>query len=144
MSTIMHIALFGSIIGIAHFVVVGALYGNPFVARLYRAAEANEPGVRSWPSRGRYLVTQFLGTQVEVFILAAAYFWLRPLVGIHGVAGTLLLALLLAAVRVYPRFWNMWIQSTYPTVLLKVELVNGILSSIVIVIGLDLLARLMA
>jgi hypothetical protein len=142
MNTIVHIALSGMIVGIVHFAIVGALYSNPIVARLYRSAEANEPGVRRWPSRGLYVVTQLLGTQVEVFILATAYFRLRPHLGI-GLAGTLLLALLLAAVRVYPRFWNMWIQSTYPTVLLKVEFVNGIVSTFTIVIGLDLLARVM-
>jgi hypothetical protein len=136
MNTIIHIAVLGSIVGIAHFVIIGALYGNPIIARLYRAAEADEPGVRRWPSRRRYLITQFLGTQVEVFILATAYVWLLP----HGATGALALAVMLAAVRVYPRFWNMWIQSTYPAVLLKVELVNGVVSTFVIVLGLHLVS----
>jgi hypothetical protein len=135
MLTIIHILALGSIVGIAHFGVVAALYRNPVVARLYTAL-ANEPGVRRWPSRRRYVITQFLGTQVEVFILATAYFWLRPLLGVTGLTGTLLLGLLLATIRVYPRFWNMWIQSTYPATLLKVELVNGILSTLVIILGL--------
>lgn len=50
------------------------------------------------------------------------------------------LALLLAAVRVYPRFWNMWIQSTYPRHLLAIEVVNGTLSTFLVVGGLALLA----
>lgn len=73
---------------------------------------ASHPGVRRWGSRPRYLITQFLGTQIEVYVLSAAYFMLVPLFPDLQLIG---LALLLAAVRVYPRFWNMWIQSTYVT-----------------------------
>jgi hypothetical protein len=140
MNSIIHIFLLGSIVGIAHFVVVGILYGNPVVNRLYAEAQAHEPGVRRWPSRKRYLFTQFLGTQVEVFILSVAYAWLRPHLGIGGFMGALLLGLVFAAIRVYPRFWNMWIQSTYPARLLKVELVNGLLSTLTIVMALELCA----
>jgi hypothetical protein len=137
MNSLIHIFLLGSIVGMAHFVVVGILYGNPIINRIYADAQGREPGVRRWPSRGHYLLTQFLGTQVEVFILAVAYAWLRPHLGVEGFTGTLLLGLVFAAIRVYPRFWNMWIQSTYPARLLKVELVNGVLSTLTIVAGLE-------
>jgi hypothetical protein len=144
MNSIIHTLFLGSIVGVAHFAVLAVLYGNPVIDRLYVDAHAGEPGVRRWPSRGRYLVTQFLGTQVEVFILAAAYTWLRPRLGIDGFLGTLLLGFLLAAVRVYPRFWNMWIQSTYPARLLKVEFANGLVSTLVVVCGLDWLCQRLA
>jgi len=63
--------------GVIHFVVVGALYMNPFVDRIYKRF-SDHPGVRKWPSITRYVATMFIGTQVEVYILAAAFFYLAP------------------------------------------------------------------
>lgn len=134
------ILIWGSVIGIVHFIFTGIVYGSPAVARIYRAAEKAEPGVRQWSTRKAYIVRQFLGTQVEVFILTACFFWLRPLIPASGVAGAALLGLALAAVRVYPRFWNMWIQSTYPNRLLKVEAVVGTLGTLLVICGLQVIA----
>lgn len=134
------ISLWGFVIGVIHFAIVGALYRNPWVARLYRAAEGH-PGVKAWPDKKRYVLSMFLGTQVEVFILTGAYLYLRQLFAEPGSLPTALaLGGMLAAVRVYPRGFNMWIQSSYPNALLAVELVNGTLGTLVIVIGLKLLA----
>jgi hypothetical protein len=135
------VLLWGAVAGVIHFVVIGALYGNPVIDKMYADAAGRSPAVRQWPSKARYLVTQFLGTQVEVYILTFAFFWLRPHVATAGVAGALWVGLLLAAVRVYPRFWNMWIQTTYPRPLLAVEAVNGTIGTIAIAIALQLLAR---
>ena len=112
--------------------VTGALYGNPLVDRLYAEAMAGDPGVREWTSKPRYLVTQIAGTQVEIWILTASYVWLRPLVPVEGLLGASLLGLMFVGVRVYPRFWNMWIQSTYPRRLLAIEVVGGVVSTFVV------------
>jgi len=61
---------------------------------------------------------------------------------VAGVAHFVLIAFLygtplLAAIRVYPRFWNMWIQTTYPARLLVVELVNGSIGTIAIAVFLQ-------
>ncbi len=132
--------LWGTAAGVIHFVLIGMLYGNPFVDRFYREAQGKEPGVKVHPSKPRYFIQQFLGTQVEVYILAFGYFWLRPLVPVEGMLGVMLLGLLFAGIRVYPRSWNMWIQSTYPTRLLVIEAVNGTLSTLIIVAALHYLA----
>jgi hypothetical protein len=123
----------GSVAGLVHFVVLGLLYGNPIIDKLYREAMATEPGVKKWPSKPRYLITQFLGTQLEVYLIAAIYWSVRPTFPIAGTLGTLTLGVLLAALRIYPRFWNMWIQSTYPGRLLAIELVNGTLATLVVI-----------
>jgi hypothetical protein len=47
------------------------------------------------------------------------------------------LGILLAATRVYPRFWNMWIQTTYPNRLLAIDVVNGTLGTLAIVFFLQ-------
>lgn len=132
--------LWGSAVGVLHFFLIGALYGNPFIDRFYRRAQGTEPGVKVHRSKPKYFVLQFLGTQVEIYLLALGYFWLRPLIGVEGLGGSSLLGLLFSGIRVYPRFWNMWIQSTYPNRLLLIELVNGVLSTLIVVTALELLA----
>ena len=124
--------LYGLVAGIIHFVFAGLYYGNPLVGPIYDAAAAQEPGVKEWASRARYLATQFLGTQIEVYVLTLAFFLLRSAFA-AGVGGLVTLGLVLAAVRVYPRFWNMWIQSTYPNRLLALEVVGGTIGTLVVV-----------
>lgn len=125
--------VWGAVAGVLHFALVGALYGNPVIDRLYASAAEESPSLKRWASKPAYLLTQFLGTQVEVFILAIAFVWLRPLVDTQGYGGAILLGSLFAAIRVYPRFWNMWIQTTYPNRLLAVEFVNGVIGTLAIV-----------
>jgi hypothetical protein len=128
----MTILEWGAVAGLVHFVFIGAAYGNPLVDRLSAGLEASSPAVRKWPSQPKYFVTQFFGTQVEVYLLTTAFVWLRPLLGVPGWGPGLLLGGLLAAIRVYPRFWNMWIQTNYPSRLLAIEVVNGTLGTLVI------------
>ena len=131
------ILLWGAVAGVVHFVVIGILYGNPLVDRISAKAEATSPAVKRWTTKRKYFVTQFLGTQIEVYILTIAFVWLRPLVGFSGYGGAILLGSLLVAIRVYPRFWNMWVQTTYPTRLLVVEIVNGTIGTLVISVFLQ-------
>jgi hypothetical protein len=126
------VLLRSAIAGVVHFFFIALAYGNPIVDRISAKAEAGSPAVKQWRSKPGYFVTQFFGTQVEVTILAVGFVWLRPLVQLPGYGGGLLLGFLFAALRVYPRFWNMWIQTTYPNRLLAVEVVNGTLGTLVI------------
>lgn len=126
------VLLWGAVAGVVHFVFIALAYGNPIVDRISARAEAESPAVRQWASKPTYFVTQFLGTQIEVYILTIAFLWLRPLVDVHGYGGALLLGAMFAAIRVYPRFWNMWVQTTYPRRLLAVEVVNGTLGTLVV------------
>jgi hypothetical protein len=130
----------GAVVGAAHFMLTGLLYGNPVVDRVYAQAMASEPGVRRWDSKPRYLVTQLAGTQLEIYLLMLGFWVVRPGIPISGLGGALVLGLLLGLLRVYPRFWNMWIQSTYPRRLLAIEIVNGLLGSIAVVLLLQLLS----
>jgi hypothetical protein len=126
------VLLWGALAGLVHFVFIALAYGNPLVDRLSAHAEAESPAVKRWSSKPKYFVAQFLGTQIEVYILTTGFVWLRPLIGLPGYGGALLLGTLFAALRVYPRFWNMWIQTTYPTRLLSIEVINGTLGTLVI------------
>ncbi len=120
------------LIGVLHFVFVGVLYGNPLIDQLYQKAQRSNPGVRTWKNKRHYLLLQFLGTQVEVTLLqlAVVIFSLQNL-SLSSLEAVTAFATL-TAIRVYPRFWNMWIQSTYNRLLLGVEVINGVLSSVFI------------
>ena len=131
----------GAVAGVIHFFLIGLLYGNPIVNRIYEEAQEKEAGVRKWPSKGNYLFTQFLGTQIEIYILTLVFLWLRPMIGWNGLTGALIFGVMLAAIRVYPRFWNMWIQSTYPRNLLKLEVVNGTIGTLAVASTLQMLSR---
>jgi hypothetical protein len=133
------ILLWGAAAGLVHFVAIALLYANPITDRLSRELE-KAPAVRQWPSQPRYFVTQFLGTQIEIYILATGFLWLRPKLDMPGLAGAFALGGLLAATRVFPRFWNMWIQTTYPHRLLAIEVVNGTIGTLVVAVFLQLAA----
>lgn len=138
---LLDVLAWGLIAGVVHFVLIGLLYGNPFVAKQYAEAMQSSPAVRKWLSMGSYRLTQFLGTQVEVFILTIAYLWFRPAFADSALSSILILGLLLAAIRIYPRFWNMWIQTSYPRNLLAIEVVNGTIGTLVIAAILEGLRR---
>lgn len=125
------IALWGGAAGLAHFVLVAILYGNPVVDAYSREANRHV-SVKQWPTQAAYFVRQFFGTQVEVYLMTVAFVWLRPATAAPGYAGALEVGAMIAALRVYPRFWNMWIQTTFPNRLLLVEVVNGTLGCLFI------------
>ncbi len=133
------VLIWGAVTGLIHVMITGALYGNPLVDGIYARAMKEEPGVKDWPSKPKYLLTQILGTQVEVYILAFAYAWLRPLLDMEPMAATLVLGVAFSGIRVYPRSWNMWIQSTYPNRMIAIETVAGVISTFTIMVALHFL-----
>ena len=140
MELVKNVFLWGTLAGVIHFVVTGILYQNPFTARLYKKSE-DDPGLRKWNSQKKYILAMFLGTQVEVYILSAGYFILTGFIGVSAVIA-LLTAAVFSGIRVYPRFWNMWIQTTYPRRLLAVEVINGCIGTFVIIFSLYFFSKI--
>ena len=140
MEIIITTLIWGLIIGIIHYVILGILYQNPFTAKFYKNEEnLKSPGFKIWANTKKYMIFMFLGTQIEIFILTFAYLFLRNYLPFENLTIAFILAGMFSAIRIYPRFWNMWIQSTYPRKLLAVEFINGIISTFVVVIRLYLL-----
>lgn len=136
MGSMLSVVGWGAAAGLVHFVIIAFPYANPVTDRLSRGLEEG-PAVRQWPSKPKYFFTQFLGTQVEVYIMTVCFLWLRPLISDPGYSGALELGALLTAMRVYPRFWNMWIQTSYPRRLLAIEVVNGTMGWLAIAVFLQ-------
>ena len=138
---LLSILKWGLITGLLHYVLIGALYGNPWIDRLYQEAQKSDKSVKRWESKARYLVYQFFGTQIEVYAITLGFFFFRPFVSAlnedQAYSGAFAMALVFSLIRVYPRFWNMWIQTTYPNRFLLIEAVNGTISTFFIVLMLE-------
>jgi hypothetical protein len=131
-TSISHVVLGGVVASIVWFIVGGALYMNPFVAKIFKDAE-NAPGLKEWPNVPKYLGLQFTGGVLAQCLLWAFVFALvKPALPEDTLLRGLVFGLILIAVKIYPRFFDMWIQSTYPSKLLAVEFVNGTIGSFII------------
>lgn len=128
--------IYGIIIGIIHYIIMGILYMNPIVGKLFDEAQKNHPGVKMRNSTSDYLTKQFIGTQIEIWIITAGYLFIKNYLPYSPFDNALLIALVFSGIRIYERTWNMYIQTTYPGKLLVIEFVNGTIGTFLIVLGL--------
>lgn len=121
----------GVVASIVWFIVGSVLYMNPLVAKLYKNAE-NSPALKKWSSIPRYIFLQYIGILVQCLLWAFVFAWVKPVLTEEALMSGLLFGIILTAVKIFPRFFDMWIQSTYPNRLLAVEFINGTIGSFVI------------
>lgn len=137
------ILIFGSGAALIHFLLVGLLYMNPLVSRMYLAAEKTNPAIRIWPDKKHYMLLMFFGSLIETWILSLGYLILRDaFIRPSAWETAVICAVILAMIRVYPRAFDKWIQTRYPLRLIAVEAVNGFLGSVFIILGMRLLLSL--
>jgi len=128
---ILQTILGGFVASISWFIVGGALYMNPFVAKIYKGAE-NSPALKKWPSIPKYLGLTYVGVFAQCLLWAFVFALIKPVLPDGVLMKSLIFGFILIAVKIFPRFFDMWIQSTYPNKLLAVEFVNGTIGSFVI------------
>lgn len=121
----------GAAASIAWFIVGGALYMNPIVAKIYKDAEKS-PALKKWPSVPKYIGLQYVGILAQCLLWALVFALVKPVLPGGVLMKGLVFGLILVAVKIFPRFYDMWIQSTYPNELLAIEFFNGIVGSLVI------------
>jgi len=121
----------GFVASVVWFIVGGALYMNPFVAGIYKKAE-DSPALRKWPSVRRYISLQYIGILAQCLLWAFVYASIKPALPERFLIRGILFGLILVVIKIFPRLFDMWIQSTYPNKLLAVEFVNGTIGSFVI------------
>lgn len=127
---ILHILFSGFIVSIAWFIGGSILYTNPTIGKIYKKLE-NDPGMKKWESKARYIITMyFVGALIPSLIMATVYELISPISILH-------FGLILFGIRIIPRFFDMWIQSSYPNKLLYIEIVNGTILSFVAAIVLN-------
>ncbi|MFC2131758.1 hypothetical protein ACFLSQ_10015 [Bacteroidota bacterium] len=130
---------YGLVIGIFHYILLGILYMNPIVSQIYNEAQEKNDSVKLRNSTSNYLSKQFLGTQIEIWIITAGFLFLKQYLPFSPLETGFILGAIFGGIRIYERFWNMYIQTTYPKKLLVIEFINGIIGTFVITIGLSLL-----
>ncbi len=126
-----HTALSGFAASVIWFVAGGALYMNPIVAGIYKNMETS-PALKKWPSIPKYVGLQYAGTLAQCLLWSFVFSYIKTSLPETILLKTFLFGLILIATKIFPRFFDMWIQSTYPNKLLLIEFVNGVVGSFII------------
>ena len=122
----------GFVASIIWFIIAGILYMNPFVAKIYKKHE-NSPGFKKWNDTKKYLINTFIfAVLIQCLLFAFVYSFIQPVLPESIVLITLYFGLILVAVKIIPRLFDMWMQSSYPNTLLTIELIIGAIGSFVI------------
>jgi hypothetical protein len=127
----LQIILAGFLASVVWFIIGGALYMNPFVAEIYKKAK-DSPGLKKWPSVPKYLALQYVGILIQCLLWAFVFALVKSVLPEAVWMKVFVFGLILLAVKIIPRFFDMWIQSTYPNKLLVVEFINGTIGSFII------------
>lgn len=128
---VFQLILGGFVASIVWFIVGGLLYMNPFVARIYKNA-GNSSALRKWSSVPRYIGLQYVGILVQCLLWAFVFALVEPVLPEGFLIKGFVFGLILVVVKIFPRFFDVWIQTTYPDKLLAVEFVNGTIGSFII------------
>jgi hypothetical protein len=120
------------IASIVWFVLGGALYMNPVIRSIYSQFD-DSPIMKQWPSVPQYLGVMFLGACLaQCFLAALAFVLVKPALPDTILGAVAVFGFILIGIKIFTRFFDMWIQTTYPNKLLAIEFVNGSIGSLVI------------
>jgi hypothetical protein len=125
--------LFGGVAATVVWFIVGAVvYMNPVVARIYKNYEA-DPSVKNRKDVKSFIINTFVfSVLIQCFIFAFVYLYIKPILPGTLLLNTIYFGGILVALKIIPRFFDMWVQSKYPMTLLNIELINGTIGSFVI------------
>jgi hypothetical protein len=121
------------------FVIGAVVYMNPYVGKIYKKYE-EAPSVKNRKNIKTFIGNTFVfSILIQCLLFAFIYLFMKPIL-----PGTLILnmfyfGIILVAVKIIPRFFDMWVQSSYPTPLLTIEIINGTIGSFVIALVFSLL-----
>lgn len=116
---------------IVWFIIGGSLYMNPIIAKIYKKAEGS-PGLKKWPNTAKYVLLQFVGILLQCLLWAFVFVLIKPILPEAKLSAGLIFGLILMVIKIIPRAYDMWIQTTYPGKLLSIEFINGTIGSFII------------
>ena len=117
---------------IVWFIVGAVVYMNPFVAKIYKKYEET-PSVKNRKDVKKFIVNTFVfGILIQCLLFAFVYLFIQSILPGNLLLNTFYFGIILVAVKIIPRFFDMWVQSSYPTQLLTIEIINGTIGSFVI------------
>lgn len=121
---ILRILLGGFLASVASFIVLGGLYGNPAVAKIYKNAEKS-PALKKWESNPKYIFMQYVGMLIQCLLWAFVFAVVKPALPAAPLCAGLVFGLFIMVMKIFPRLFDMWIQTYYPGNLLVTEFING-------------------
>jgi hypothetical protein len=121
---ILRTILGGFLASVAFFIVGGALYMNPIIDKFYKDAE-DSPALKKWDSTPKYVGLQFVGMLIQCLLWAFVFSFIKPVLPEVPVFAGLIFGVILVVIKIFPRFYDMWIQTYYPGKLLAIEFING-------------------
>lgn len=123
--------LAGIVATVIWFFVGALVYMNPVVDKIYQKFN-NNPNVKDRGETKTFLAKTFVfSILIQAMLFAFVYAFIQSLL-----PGTLLLnglyyGFILVAIKIIPRYLDMWVQSNYPATLLNIEFINGTIGSFV-------------
>lgn len=114
----------GFLASVASFFVLGALYGNPPVKKIYEDAE-DSPALKTWESKPKYIFMQYVGMLIQCLLWAFVFAFIKPVLPAAPLCAGLVFGLIIMVMKIFPRLFDMWIQTYYPGKLLATEFING-------------------
>ncbi len=117
---------------IVWFFVGAILYMNPYVGKIYKKYE-DDPSVKNRKDVKSFIINTFVfSVLIQCFIFAFAYLYIKPVLPGTLILNVIYFGIILVAVKIIPRLFDMYVQSKYPTKLLAIEVINGAIGSFVI------------
>ena len=114
------------------FMIGAVVYMNPFVAKIYKKYET-DPSVKNRKDVKTFILNTFVfSVLIQCIIFAFVYLYIESILPGTVLLNTLYFGIILVAVKIIPRLFDMYVQSKYPTTLLSIELINGVIGSFVI------------
>lgn len=124
----------GLVAAIVWFIVGAILYMNPIIAKIYKK-HSKSAAMKTWKDPKKYMTSMFLvGALIPCLLFAAAYSFIKSALPSTFLQNIFYFGMLLVTIRIIPRFFDMWIQTSYPDRLLAIEMFNGIIGSFVIAV----------
>lgn len=129
---IVQLIIGGSAATLVWFIIGAIVYMNPFVAKIYEHYE-DDPSVKNRKDVKTFIINTFLySVLIQCFLFAFIYLFIQPVLPGTVLMNTIYFGMILVIVKTIPRFFDMYVQSKYPTTLLFIELINGSIGSFVI------------
>jgi len=117
---------------IVWFIVGAIVYMNPFVAKIYKKYE-DDPSVKNRKDVKTFILnTLVFSILIQCFIFSFVYLYLQQILPGTLLYNTIYFGVILVAVKIIPRLFDMYVQSQYPKTLLIIEVINGSIGSFVI------------
>ena len=114
------------------FFVGAVVYMNPVVAKIYKKYE-DTPSVKNRKDVKTFIMNTFVfSILIQCLLFVFVYLFIQSILPGTLILNTLYFGIILVAVKIIPRFFDMWVQSSYPTTLLTIEIINGTIGSFVI------------